>query len=337
MSWLALDIGGANIKAANGDGYAQSHGFAMWKQSPRLAQQLRAVIYEAPPSDHLAVTMTGELADCFESKAAGVRFILQAVHSAADNRHCRIYLVDGRFVGPQVALSAPQLAAASNWHALARFAGRYATTGTALAIDVGSTTCDVIPLVDGKPSAVGTTDTQRLLSRELVYTGVERSPLCAVISHAPYRGKPCPVVHEVFATVQDAYLILEKISEDSANTQTADGKPATKLHARNRLARMIAADDQEFDHKDARAMAECVADAQVSRLAGAIQQVSGTLPMQPHIAIISGQGEFLAREALDFLHYDCSVVSVGNELGGAVSRCAPAHALAVLAREMTAK
>jgi len=335
MSWLALDIGGANIKTADGNGYAQSYGFAMWKQSGRLAQQLRTVIYEAPPADHLAVTMTGELADCFESKGVGVRFILEALNSAGDNRHSRVYLVDGRLVSPQVALSSPHLAAASNWHALARFAGRYATAGTALVIDVGSTTCDIIPLVNGKPTPAGTTDTERLLAGELVYTGVERSPMCAVVSLAPYRGKTCPVVHEVFATTRDAYLILEKIPEDPANVQKPDGKPATKSHARKRLGRMIAADDQEFNHKDALAIAECAADAQVSRLAAAIQQVSKTLPMPPQIAIISGQGEFLVREAIDFLQINCPVVSLGNELGGPVSRCAPAHALAVLAREMT--
>jgi probable H4MPT-linked C1 transfer pathway protein len=337
MNWLALDIGGANIKAADGKGYAHSHGFAMWKQSSRLAQQLRTVIYEAPPSDHLAVTMTGELADCFESKAAGVRFIIDALNSAADNRHSRIYLVDGRFVSPQVALSSPHLAAASNWHALARFAGRYATAGNALVIDIGSTTCDIIPLVDGKPTPSGTTDTQRLVTGELVYTGIERSPVCAVLSLAPYRGKSCPVVHEVFATMRDTYLILGKIPEDPANIQTPDGKPATKSHARKRLARMIAADEEEFNHKDAVAIAESAADAQVSRLAAAIQQVSGTLSIQPQLAIISGQGEFLVREAIDFLQMNCPVVSLGNELGGPVSRCAPAHALAVLAREITGK
>ena len=335
MSWLALDIGGANIKAADGKGYAQSHGFALWKQSPRLAQQIRTTMYEAPSADHLAVTMTGELADCFESKAAGVRFILDALHAAADNRHSRVYLVDGRLVSPLVALASPQLAAASNWHALARFAGRYATAGTALVLDVGSTTCDIIPLINGNPVATGTTDTQRLLAGELVYTGVERSPLCAVVSLVPYRGKSCPVVQEVFATMRDAYLVLEKIPEDPANTLTPDGKPATRASARGRLARMIAADEQEFNHKDAIAIAESAADAQVSRLAAAIRQVSGVLPTPPQVAIVSGQGEFLAREAIEFLQMTCPVVSLGKELGGAVSRCAPAHALAVLAREIT--
>jgi probable H4MPT-linked C1 transfer pathway protein len=337
MSWLALDIGGANIKVADGNGYARSYRFEMWKQSPRLAQQLRAIIHEARPSDHLAVTMTGELADCFESKSLGVRFILDALTAAAEGRHTRVYLVDGRLVSPQVAMSSPQLAAASNWHALARFAGRYASTGTALVIDVGSTTCDIIPLINGNPVMTGTTDTQRLLTGELVYTGVERSPLCAVVAQVPYRGKSCPVVQELFATMRDAYLILDRAPEDPANSQTADGKPSTKVHARSRLGRMIAADEQEFDEKDAMAMAQRAVEAQVASLATAIQQVARTLPMPPQIAITSGQGEFLARDAIEFAQMNCEVFSLGKELGSTVSRCAPAHALAVLSLEITGK
>jgi uncharacterized hydantoinase/oxoprolinase family protein len=35
-------------------------------------------IANAPASDHLAATMTGELADCFASKEQGVRHIIAA-------------------------------------------------------------------------------------------------------------------------------------------------------------------------------------------------------------------------------------------------------------------
>jgi probable H4MPT-linked C1 transfer pathway protein len=337
MNWLALDIGGANLKTADGHGYAQSYAFALWRDSSLLAQQIRTAISEAPPCDHLAVTMTGELADCFESKAAGIRFILEAVSAGSDNRHARVYLVDGRLVSPQVALTVPHLAAASNWHALSRFAGRYAPTGAALLVDVGSTTCDVIPLIDGKPAAKGTTDTQRMLNGELVYTGVERSPVCAVVSLVPYRGQSCPVVHEVFATMRDAYMILDQLPDDPANTQTPDGKPATRPFAKTRLGRMIAADAQEFDHRDAVALAQSAADAQVSRLAAAIRQVGATLPGPLKKIILSGHGEFLACEALEFAQITVPSVSLSKELGQAVSRSGPAHALAVLAHESTGK
>jgi probable H4MPT-linked C1 transfer pathway protein len=337
MNWLALDIGGANIKVADGEGYARSHPFAMWRESSRLAQQVRAAISEAPPCDHLAVTMTGELADCFSSKEAGVQFILQAVSAGSDNRHTRVYRVDGRLVSPQVALTAPLLAAASNWHALARFSGRFAAQGPALLIDTGSTTCDVIPLLDGKPVSKGKTDTERLLADELVYTGVERSPVCAVASSVTYRGQACPLVHEVFATMRDVYLVLDQIADDPADLNTADGKPATRAAARTRLGRMIAADAQEFNHRDAVTIAREVAAAQTVRLAGAIGRVSGTLPAWPTTIILSGHGEFLSRAALATFKADVKSVSLTSELGATVSRCAPAHALAVIAREITSK
>jgi probable H4MPT-linked C1 transfer pathway protein len=336
MHWLALDIGGANIKAADGLGFAQSYPFAMWRQSQHLAHQIRTVISEAPPCDHLAITMTGELADCFETKAAGIRFILEAVSAGSDNRHTRVYLVDGRLVSPQAALRAPQLAAASNWHALARFAGRYASSGMALLLDVGSTTCDVIPLADGRPIAQGATDTQRLIAGELVYTGVERSPVCAVAATARYRGQNCPIVHEVFATMRDVYMILDQLPDDPANTQTSDGKPATRGYARVRLGRMVAADSEEFNHRDAVALAQGVAEAQAALLARSIQQVAGRLPSPPQTVMLSGHGEFLARDALARVPLSATVVSLGAELGQTISRCGPAHALATLARETTA-
>ena len=50
----------------------------------------------------------------------------------------------------------------------------------ALLLDLGSTTCDIIPIAYAHPQPFGRTDTARLKSGELVYCGVRRTPLCAV-------------------------------------------------------------------------------------------------------------------------------------------------------------
>jgi probable H4MPT-linked C1 transfer pathway protein len=332
MNYLALDIGGANIKIADGRGYAVSVPFPLWRQSAKLANQLRAIISEAPPADHLAITMTGELADCFASKAEGVQHILNAVAAAADNRHTRVYLSDGRLVTPQVAATVPKLVAASNWHALARYCGRFLEKGTALLVDIGSTTTDVIPIRDCGVAAIGTTDTTRLLAGELIYTGVARSPVCALVDHVPYRGQRCPVAQEFFATTLDAYLLLDQIPEQPTNLNTADSKPCTKAAARARLGRMIAADAEEFNHRDAIAIAEAVANAQLTRIVATIKHVASRVGL-PSVYIFSGQGEFLAMKALEDLPPVGEVVRLSEKLGEQVSRCAPAHALAVLALE----
>src|SRR4051812_15384879 len=188
MSWLGLDIGGANLKAADGQGWAMSTPFPLWRNPQGLPHALAAVIDAAPLSERLVVTMSGELCDCFCSKRDGVEHILSAVEQAARGRAVRVYLVGGRLVTIAEARKWPQLAAVSNWHALARFACRFVSGRTGLLIDVGSTTTDVVPIVDKKVAARGNNDTERLLNHELLYRGVGRTPVCAVVSSLPWCG-----------------------------------------------------------------------------------------------------------------------------------------------------
>lgn len=332
-TWLAIDVGGANIKAADGQGYWQSYPFPLWTDYKRLSHQLRSMLSEAPEADHLLLTMTGELADCFESKSAGVQFILEAFGQAAGNRHTRVYLADGRLVSLKVAQSLPLLAAASNWHALAAFAGRYAPQGAGLLVDMGSTTCDLIPLLDGKPIAQGKTDTSRLLSGELVYTGLIRTPVCAVVHQVPYRGQMCPVAAELFATTADVHLLREVFPEDASYLHTADHKPLTKANSRLRMARVIAADAEEFNHRDAVVMAEYIAAEQQRQIVEALQKVVGAMPEKPTTFVVSGQAEVLAIAAIEGAGLKGQLVSLKSKIGAGLSRVAPAHALAVLARE----
>ena len=112
------------------------------------------------------------------------------------------------------ALATPELAAASNWHALASFACRFLPERTGLLIDIGSTTTDIIPLVQGRVAALGCNDMQRLVSRELVYRGVGRTPICAMMSTLPVNRKSCPTAAEVFATAADAYVLTGDLIED---------------------------------------------------------------------------------------------------------------------------
>ena len=332
MSWLGLDIGSSHLKFANGSGFARSYPLTLNKDSRSLTPRLRMAIAELPDCSHLAVTMSGEAADCFESKADGVRYILRAVQEASDGRHTRVYLVDGRMVVPAIAERTPPLVASANWHALGRLVGRIVETGPALLVDIGSTTTDVVRLMDGLPIAEGTTDIERMISRELVYTGIERSPVCALVQSAPYRDQQCPIAHEMFATTDDVYVILGEVREDPAKRVTADGRPATKRTARVRLGRMISADPEGFNHRDAVAIAHAVADAQAQLISEAIQQVISRGD-PPEKVVLSGHGEFLAARALNLLGIEADRVSLAKSLGVLVSRCATAHAVAVIAQD----
>jgi probable H4MPT-linked C1 transfer pathway protein len=333
MRWLGLDIGGANLKAADGKGWAKGVAFPLWRAPEHLATALAELVEGAPACDQLAVTMTGELCDSFRTKAEGVRHILAATKEVAAGRPVRVYLVDGRFAWPEEAAAQPQLAAASNWHVLARFACRHAPQGCALLIDVGSTTTDIIPLVDGDVAARGKTDTERLCSGELVYSGVGRTPVCAVLHSIRWRGGQCAVAAELFATTADAYLVLGDIDADPAATWSADGRPLTKECARQRLARMVCADASELEQTEINHIAAEVKRVQIERLAAALESVVDVMVSSPTRCIVSGSGEFLARDVLKRFLPNITLVSLTEELGRDVSQCAPAHGLAVLAAE----
>ena len=328
MNVLGLDIGGANLKAAHSSGRALSVHFALWKSAVRLPEMLGRLFQDMPPFDILAVTMTGELCDCFENRRQGVLAILDAVTDAAGQTPLRVWRNDGHFVDVDAARATPLQVASANWLALAMFAGRYATKGPALLIDIGSTTTDIVPLFDGRPRPKGRTDRERLRSSELVYTGVRRTPLCSVLGG-------CRIAAEVFATTQDAYLLLDHLPEDIADTNTADGRPATKACAEARIARLFCADLETTTAAERRWLAEQALESQTMILGIAFHQAARRLPALPQTVLFAGEGEFLIRLALKSQQDipPCRVVSLSRELGPEISRAACAYAVAILASE----
>lgn len=330
-SVLGLDIGGANLKGAHTSGLARLVPFALWKEPHRLADELRDLIASLPPLEMLAVTMTGELCDCYESKRQGVHAILDAVENAAPGAAVHVWRNDGRFVNVPTARQTPLQVAAANWLVLATYAGRFALEGPALLLDIGSTTTDIVPLQNGKPSPRGRADPERLRSHELVYTGVRRTPLCALLGP---RGAA-----ELFATTLDAYLVLGAIAEDAANHATADGRPATKAAAHARLARMKCADLETSTEPERLELARLVRHFQKMRISVAMAQVMANMPGLPTTILVAGSGAFIAPAIIETCILTspalsaAQIVFLGALVGETASQAGPAHALAVLAAE----
>ncbi len=342
---LALDIGGANLKAAHSKGTIACVPFALWKQPSDLTDALRSLLESLPPADRLAVTMTGELCDCFTTKAEGVGAILDAVARVADRRDVHVFQTDACFVSVDAARQAPLKTAAANWMALATYAARCCPDGPGLLIDIGSTTTDIIPLRGGTPCPQGSTDTERLGRGELVYTGVRRTPVCALLREAPWRDGRCRVAAELFATTLDVYLQTGDLPDADEDLGTADGRPATQVCARGRLARMVCADETTVTQGNLDALARAAADAQRDLITAATQQVLTAGSMRPKTIVISGSGEFLARRVIErWIQANeadpasCGrpeIIAISERHGREASQAACAFALAQLATEVT--
>ena len=340
MNVIGLDIGGANLKAANNDGTSVSRTFSIWQQPEQLDTELTDLVKPLGEPDAFAVTMTAELADCFSTKAEGVRFILGKVEEIAKGKPVHVWQTGGEFVGTDVAADIPLLVAAANWHALATWLGRMVPTGSAILLDIGSSTTDIIPLLDGRPVALGMTDVERLSKGELLYTGAARTPLFALAHSIPMRGGHCPMAAELFSTTLDVNLILGLLPEDSTNTDTANGQPATVPDAIDRLVRMLCCDRTELTSDEVRDMAEFLHDVQKQRIRGCVDKVRLRLPEPaanlPHV-LISGSGSFIARSVMsEHKVLSKSRVTVLNEMFDSdTATAACAVAVAKLARERT--
>lgn len=326
MTWWGLDIGGANLKIADGRGRAVSEPFALWKHPDQLGEALGALIEkfgERQPTG-LALTMTGELADCYATKSEGVRAIVAATVEAIGQVPICVATTDDRWISPTQAADEPMAVAAANWRVAARLVARNRPQGHGYWIDIGSTTVDLIPLANGRVATRGSTDTDRLLNGELVYTGVRRTPVCAVVDRLPYRGRECPVAAEWFATTADAWLLLGLLAEDASQTDTADGRPFTRSESIARLARCVCADSNIFNAEDARLAAEQIGETQQGAITAAM-----TEPFDWVIA--GGEGEFLARRLSTAWGESVAYSSIKEFVGPEASDCLPAHAAAVLA------
>src|SRR4051794_8515390 len=161
---LALDIGGANTKAARlqaGSLRTVSRPFEVWRDRDALARVVREVAAEAGPADAVAITMTAELSDAFRSRREGVAFVLDAAEDGLGDRALSVLTTDGGLVSVEAARARPLDVAAANWVATA-----LAVAGAppdALLIDIGSTTADIVPIAAGRVAASGRTDLERLL------------------------------------------------------------------------------------------------------------------------------------------------------------------------------
>jgi probable H4MPT-linked C1 transfer pathway protein len=328
MNVLGLDIGGANLKAAHVNGAARLQPFALWKNPQGLPQALGELVRAMPDADTLAVTMTGELCDCFETKRQGVHYILDAVESVAGERRVVVFRTDGSLVKRAEARTAPLQAAAANWLALAIYAGReFASDGPALLFDIGSTTTDIVPLWNGVPIPAGRTDAERLRHGELVYLGVRRTPLYRLLSDG--------YAAELFATTLDAFLLDGRIPEDAADCQTADGRPATRSAAHARVARMMCADVETCSLGESEGMARSAVTRMIDFLVEAVGIVARRLQMKPRTVVLAGSGEFLGRAVLDLqtAFSPGELISLSRRLGPEISQAACAYAVAMLARE----
>ena len=335
MNVVGWDIGGVHLKAARAEN-------GRIDDAVQVAAPLRAgldplvkafgvVKARMRPAQLHVITMTAELADTFTSRAEGVeRIAALAGHQLGDAT--LLYAGRAGFVALGNAGEHVTDIASANWHASAALVAR--KHQSALFIDMGSTTTDIVPVADGRIIARGYTDAERLAAGELVYTGLVRGFVMATADRAPFAGVWTPLVNENFANMADVHRILGSLPDGADQMATTDGRDKTVASSRARLARMVGRDAAEGDDATWEALAQWFAEAQMRPIIdGAMLVTSAGLPCDAPVVgagIGSGvAGEIARRLGRGFVPFD-SLLDVAPRAREAASHCAPAAALALL-------
>lgn len=337
---VGWDIGGVNVKASwlvrEQERIRQtrvvSRPFEIWRDKELLPEVLRAAVGDIAadmPIRAMAVTMSAELSDVFATKREGVLYVLGCVHNCFTDYEIYALNLSGELVPLKEALSSPLEFAAANWVASAQWlAGRHPNC---LLVDVGSTTTDILPVLDGRIMAGGNTDTDRLISGELVYTGALRTNLAAIVQSVPVNDRICRVASEYFAVSGDVHLILGNLKPEDYTCTTPDDRPPSIDTARSRLARLVCADGESLPVSEIDALARFIHARQVLQIRSGMEQVLSRLPgLFGYPVIVFGTGAFLGKEAAVGLDLDVRELErdLGEEKSAALPCLAVAHLLA---------
>ncbi|MEX0696471.1 MAG: hydantoinase/oxoprolinase family protein [Dongiaceae bacterium] len=333
------DLGGAHLKVAQAEAggrlvAALQLPCTLWLGIEHLDRALAEAGRCLRPTRRHAVTMTGELTDLFAGRAEGVRRLVEAMARAFPDAELGIYAGEAGFLTPAEAVARPRLVASANWHAAARFAA--ARFGTALFVDVGSTTTDIVPVAGGRVRAVSTGDDERLAAEELVYSGATRTPVMALADSVPFAGRHQRLMAELFATAADVHRLTGALPDDADQLPTADGRGKTAEGSARRLARMLGCDLEDADMAAWRGLARHLAERQRRLLQDAMERVLSRSVFADDAPLVgAGIGRFLLPELARRLHRPyadfADLVAGDPEVREWAARCAPAAAVAALA------
>ena len=342
LNYVGWDIGGAHLKMArvaeNGKVLAvEQHATPLWQGLECLVKALMDVKsrFDNKPLIH-AITTTGELADIFQNRTDGVNALLGEFCNFFKKKDIYVYAGTAGLISIAEAYNQQQQVASANWHASASFIANQQKDG--LFVDIGSSTTDIIPFQSGKLCNRGYSDQERMRCDELVYTGIVRTPVMAVVNKVPYAGEWQSIAAEHFATMSDVYRITGELDESHDLMPAADNGGKNLFDSVRRLARVLGSDIQDLSSLEHyQDLARYIIDEQENIIGKALQKVISSNLAITHTTLIgAGAGRFLiarlaTRHGLKYLDVE-HLLDAKTEQKSKAADCVTAVSVAQLRR-----
>lgn len=323
---LGLDIGGANTKAALIEfsnskiiySFSYIEYFPFWEKNlSQIPEMFKKIIeklivknkFTIDDVTFISITITAELSDAFQTKREGILTIINALGQIFEKEKMFFINNKNEFCSFDQVKSDPISVAAANWVSTSLFLGKFVPK--CILIDAGSTTIDIIPILNSVPIAKGKNDIERLINHELIYTGGLRATIPSITHFVPYKDKMVRISFEKFALVSDVHRILNNISEAEYINDTADNRSTSLDDCYARLARIICMDLESISREELDKIAKYIFNEQIEMISTSIKvfmekltQRSPNFNQDSRFVITGLSAEFLIKEVLRKLGYN---------------------------------
>lgn len=308
MKFMGLDIGGANTDCVIiefDDNYnilslrKDKYYLPFWSKHDMLPECLLK-LKDDDEIDVVCVSITAELADCYMTKREGICDITGMVEKTLGDSHIYYVTFDG-LKDYDYVKDNPLSAAAANWIGTVNLV-KY-VKDTCIFMDMGTTTTDIIPIRNMQNVSKGFTDTQRLQSGELVYTGLLRTNIATIIDHVYIDLEKTSVSSEYFTITADVHRILGHISEEQYTCDTPDGSSRSIMSCKSRLARLVCGDIETISDEAIFDMAEYIYEKQIKQVEMSLRKVVDESGIQSVVLSDIGLGN-VCKIAADNLKLD---------------------------------
>ena len=245
--YIGWDIGGAHTKytiSSNRKNTVECRIVLceLWKSLSQLENIIKSINIKYKEKFRIInlISMSAEMCDTFSSRKKGVKAILSLFNKRAFINH--IYS-DNNGISNFKSFKNYSSLASTNWMAIPDYLKNM--DKNILAIDIGSTTTDLVLIKNHICINKRHDDYSGLNTKELLYTGALRTPIYSVINSLNLKKKVYNVIPENFSTMSDIYRLLSIIKKKSDYTDTADGRSKSTKDTLRRISRVFGFDYSE--------------------------------------------------------------------------------------------
>lgn len=267
IKYLGIDIGGAHFKIVGLDEkksvcFSEYRKCYIWKGLENLRKEIDYTNSLNLQKDaSCGITMTAELCDNFKSKKHGAIEISRLCKKL--NFNYSFYTNSQKIFSKNMQKNYKNVIS-MNWHSI----GRYFLTkfDNLMVVDFGSTTTDFICIKNSKIVNDGLEDFSRLTKKEMLYTGITRTPLFGLQHEISFRKKKYHIVPELFSNTSDIYRINNFIQKDFDIDDEADNGGKRTLESLLRISRSFCIDYEKNKRNLVYGLSKILIDNQVKKI-----------------------------------------------------------------------